>query len=478
MNKLIRACFILACFTVLSYGQYNMQLAFPSLTFSSPVEMVNSGDGTNRIFVVTQRGIIYVFPNTPTASNPKIFLNLSDSASQSGSETGLLGLAFHPNYSNNGYFYVDYTTNQLPLRTKISRFQVSTSNPDSAVRTSEQVLITVTQPFTNHNGGKIAFGTDGYLYISLGDGGSGGDPNNNAQNRAVLLGKILRINVDSSSGGNNYSIPLTNPFYNNTQGWRQEIFAYGLRNVWKFSFDTPSGRIWAADVGQSTWEEIDILQNGKNYGWRIMEGFDCYNPPSGCDTTGLTLPIWTYPRSEGQSVTGGYVYRGPSLPLLTGKYVYADYVAGRIWALTYDGINPPTNELLYDSPYLISTFGVSQNRELYICTYSSSGQIYKLNPAPIGVGNNEMPGEFMLEQNYPNPFNPETKIVYYIPKESFVTIKIFDSLGRELETLVNEAKYQGTHEISWNALGYSSGVYFYSLSSGDIHLQKKMILVK
>ena len=250
MKKIILFYIGLISISGFSFAQYSLDLAFTNLTFNNPVELVNSGDGTNRMFVLTQNGKIYVFPNTPSA-NAKVFLDLSDSVTQNGSETGLLGLAFHPNYSNNGYFFVDYTTRQTPLRSKISRFSVS-SNPDSALRNSELVLITQVQPFANHNGGHIVFGpADHYLYISFGDGGSGGDPNNNAQNKSVLLGKILRINVDSASGGNNYSIPPTNPFYNNTMGYRQEIFAYGLRNTWKYSFDIPTGRIWAADVGQN-----------------------------------------------------------------------------------------------------------------------------------------------------------------------------------------------------------------------------------
>ncbi len=477
MNR-TKIIFIVSVITASSFAQYGTQVAFPNMTFSLPVELVNAGDGTNRIFVVTQKGKIYVFPNSPTASNPKIFLDISDSASQGGGEMGLLGLAFHPSYSNNRYFYVDYTTQVSPLRSKISRFQTSASNPDSAVRNSELVLLTVIQPFTNHNGGRLAFGPDGYLYISLGDGGSGGDPNNNAQNRSVLLGKILRINIDSSSGGNNYSIPVTNPFYNNTQGWRQEIFAYGLRNPWKFSFDIPSGRIWAGDVGQNTWEEIDILQIGKNYGWRIMEGFACYNPPINCDTTGLTMPIWTYPRTEGVSVTGGYVYRGPTVPSLTGKYVYADFGSGRIWALTYNGINPAVNELVFDSPISISSFGVDQNNELYICEYSPSGKIYKLNGAPIGNGNNGTPVSFKLKQNYPNPFNPVTAIKFSIDKNTFVTLKIFDQLGRELQTLVSEFKIAGSYEVNWDASDYPSGVYFYRLSDGTKTEAKTMALVK
>ena len=480
MKKIILIIIALFSLPGMSIAQYSLDLAFPNLTFQNPVELVNSGDGTNRMFVLTQNGKIFVFPNTPSAS-AKIFLDLSDSVTQNGSETGLLGLAFHPNYSANGYFYVDYTTRQSTLRSKISRFSVSSSNPDSALRNSELVLITQVQPFANHNGGHLAFGPDGYLYISFGDGGSAGDPNNNAQNRSVLLGKILRINVDSASGGNNYSIPPTNPFYNNTMGYRQEIFTYGMRNTWKYSFDIPSGRIWAADVGQNAWEEIDILQNGKNYGWKIMEGFTCYSPPSGCDTTGLTLPIWSYSHSEGMSITGGYVYRGSLVPGLTGKYIYADYVVGKIWALTYDGINPPQNTLLLDSPYLISTFGVDESNELYVCTYGASGgKIYKFHPVPIGVtGNTEgLPSGFTLQQNYPNPFNPETKIKYSVPNSSFVTLKIYDGLGREIETLVSETKGAGNYEVSWNASSYPSGVYFYRLASGTGSIEKKMALVK
>jgi glucose/arabinose dehydrogenase len=473
-----------------SFAQYNLQQAFPNLTFSFPVEMVHSYDGTNRIFVVTQRGRIYVFPNNPSVASAKLFLDLSDRASQSGSETGLLGLAFHPNYENNGYFYVDYTTDQPPLRTIIARYQVSPSNPDSALKSSELVLMTVNQPFSNHNGGKIAFGPDGYFYLSFGDGGSGGDPMNNAQNRSVLLGKILRINVDSSSMGNNYSIPLTNPFYGNTQGWRQEIYTWGMRNMWKFSFDLPTGRIWGADVGQGAWEEVDILWSGKNYGWRIMEGFACYNPPTGCDTTGLTMPVWAYDRNAGASVTGGYVYRGPTVTTLTGKYIYADYVSGRIWSLTYDSINPVQNTLLHDAAFFISTFGIDQNNELYLCSYSTTGRIYRFDPVPIGVGGkNGIPSSFELKQNYPNPFNPVTTIGFSLPLPSgggaqVLRLVVYDALGREIATLVNGELSPGTHEVRWDAGNLSSGVYFYrvtavSTSTGEvITSEKKMVLLK
>ncbi len=219
------------------------------------------------------------------------------------------------------------------------------------------------------------------MYISLGDGGSGGDPQGNGQNKTTLLGKILRINIDDPSGGNNYSIPVTNPFYGNGSGYREEIYAYGLRNPWKFSFDFPSNRLWAGDVGQGMYEEADIIENGKNYGWVNTEGFHCYPDTTICDTTGygFTRPIWEYPHSLGSSITGGYVYRGALLPDLYGKYIYADYGSGRMWALTYDGINPATNFQVLDSTFLISSFGVDQNKDIYICRYSSTqGRIYKL----------------------------------------------------------------------------------------------------
>jgi glucose/arabinose dehydrogenase len=455
-----------------------MKLAFPNMTFPFITELVSADDGSNHLFLLTQRGIIYVFPDTSETSNPKVFLDLTDSVSQTGAETGLLGIAFHPGYSGNGYFYVDYTTSQLPLRSKISRFTVSPSNPDSAIRNSELVILTLGQPFENHNGGKLLFGPDNYLYISLGDGGSGGDPNNNAQNRTVLLGKILRVNIDSSAGGNNYSIPVTNPFYGNPNGWRQEIFAWGLRNTWKFCFDLPAGRMWAADVGESSWEEIDIIQSGKNYGWHIMEGFECFDPPTGCDTAGLTLPIWSYGRSEGDAITGGYVYRGHSFPSLTGKYIYGDFEDGKIWALTYDGTNPPKNELLFDTPYFISTFGTDSSGEIFICTYGPSGQVFSLSTGPFGGGGEEYPAKFILKQNYPNPFNASTTIKYGVPGENPITIKIYDILGREILTLVNAKKSPGYYSVIWDASNYSSGIYFYSLISGSTYLYKKMVLVK
>ncbi|MER3523568.1 MAG: glucose sorbosone dehydrogenase [Ignavibacteria bacterium] len=457
--------------------------AFPNLpAFNSPVELVNAGDGTNRLFVAQQRGIIYVINNSPTVGTRKVFLDIADRVSQSGSETGLLGLAFHPQYATNGYFYVNYTGG-TSLTTYIARYRVSATNPDSAVKQSELVLLTIAQPYSNHNGGKIAFGPDGYLSIGTGDGGSANDPGNRAQNRSVLLGKVLRINVDSTEGSLNYAIPPTNPFYRNPNGWREEIYAYGLRNPWRFSFDASTGRLWLGDVGQDAREEIDIIMSGGNYGWRLMEGFIC-NPtvnPQCLDTAGLQRPVWDYPNAGPDiSITGGYVYRGSAVPSLAGKYIYADFGSGKTWALTYDGIHPPTNQLLTDEAFLISSFGVDEQNELYLLEYSSTnGRIRKLTSPPNGVGENHQPRAYVLAQNYPNPFNPSTTITFQLPSSNFVSLKVYDVLGREVRALVNEALQAGSHQVTFDANGLTSGVYLYRLvTSGGFSQTRKMALMR
>jgi glucose/arabinose dehydrogenase len=279
-----------------------------------------------------------VFENSQTVAKSTVFLNLSTQV-LSGGEQGLLGLAFHPNYAINGYFYVDYVA-ENPLRTVIARYSVSPNNPNQAQNNSELVLLEVNQPFANHKGGQLAFGADGYLYVGLGDGGSAGDPFGNAQNRSTLLGKILRINVDLPSQGRNYSIPQDNPFFGNALGYKEEIYAYGFRNPWRFNFDSPTGRLWVADVGQDQREEIDLVEKGKNYGWNIMEGTLTYSSGS---QIGLELPLWEYNHTEGIAVIGGYVYHGSTLTGLNSKYIYGDYGSGKIWGLKYDGVTVPEN---------------------------------------------------------------------------------------------------------------------------------------
>jgi glucose/arabinose dehydrogenase len=359
--------------TPASLPDYKLVDAFPALSFSRPVDLQHAGDNTDRIFVVEQNGDIFVFKNDAATSAKTLFLDIRGRVKDSGNEEGLLGLAFHPNYETNGYFYVNYTASN-PNRTVISRFKV-TSDPDKADPASEFVLLEFGQPYSNHNGGQISFGPDGYLYIATGDGGSGGDPQGNGQKKNVLLGKILRIDVDHTSEGKHYSIPSDNPFASSTE-FRKEIYAYGLRNPWRFSFDPSTNSLWAGDVGQNSYEEIDVIQKGGNYGWNTMEGKHCFSPSSGCNTSGLQQPVWEYGRSEGISITGGFVYRGPSVKSLTGKYVYADFGTGNIWALNASTPSDPTNAKLLDSELNIASFGIDQNNELYLCAFD--GKIYRL----------------------------------------------------------------------------------------------------
>ena len=351
-----------------------LALASPVGGFSSPVGVTHAGDGSGRIFVVEQGGRIRVVKGGAALTAP--FLDISARIS-SGGERGLLGLAFPYDYARRGYFYVDYTNPSGD--TVISRFRVSASNPDAADPASEQILLTIAQPFANHNGGQLAFGRDGYLYVGMGDGGSGGDPGNRAQNPAELLGKILRIDVETGRPYT-YTVPASNPFVGRA-GFRPEIWALGVRNPWRFSFDRLTADLFIADVGQGAFEEVDFQpassRGGENYGWRIMEGTHCFNP-NPCDMTGLTLPVVEYGHAAGDcSVTGGYVYRASMFPRMRGLYFYGDFCSGRIWALRHESSGAWTNTLLLDTNIQLSAFGEDEAGNLYAASYGS-GQIFQV----------------------------------------------------------------------------------------------------
>ena len=359
-------------------AEYNIENAFPNLSFEDPVGIYKAGDGSNRLFVVEQRGRIKVFDNNPTVTNYNMFLDITDIVNQDGgyTEEGLLGLAFHPNFSENGYFYVNYT-DYGPRRNVIARYSVSSTNPNQADYSSSLVIIEVNQPYSNHNGGQLGFGpNDGYLYISFGDGGSSGDPLDHGQNLSTLLGTIIRIDVDNTSSNLNYSIPLDNPFTSPLNA-RDEIYAYGLRNTWKFSWDEETGLLWGADVGQNSYEEINIIEVGLNYGWNTMEATHCFSPQTNCNQEGLTLPVWEYELYvDGVcSITGGYVYRGNDLFSLEGKYIYGDWCTGDIWSL--DIVDEEySDQHLINTGLNITSFGLDQNNELLICDHD--GNIYRL----------------------------------------------------------------------------------------------------
>ncbi len=352
-------------------GTISVVEAFPQLSFNAPLDLQSPEDGTNRLFVVEQGGLVKVFENNTQATQYGTFLDISNQTNTSSGELGLLGLAFHPQFAGNGFFYVYYTPS--PQMAVLSRFKVSGTNPDVADPGSEAILLSISQPYTNHNGGQLAFGPDGFLYIASGDGGSGGDPQGNAQNLNSLLGKILRIDVNQAENGMEYGIPVDNPF-SSEAGARPEIYAFGLRNPWRMSFDTQTGMLWAGDVGQGEYEEIDIIEAGGNYGWNIFEGNSCFSGTN-CDLGGLTPPVYEYNHSQGdKSVTGGFVYRANGVPFLKGYYVYGDFISGRVWALE-TGTSQPENILLQETGLSISSFGTDAQGELYLCSFS--GSIYR-----------------------------------------------------------------------------------------------------
>jgi glucose/arabinose dehydrogenase len=347
--------------------------AHPKLRFDSPVEYTHAPDGSGRMFVVEQPGRIKVVDQATGASVADTYLDIRKRVAYGG-EMGLLGLAFHPDFARNGYFFVNYTKDS-PRETVISRFKASTTNARQIDPASEVVLLTFRQPYSNHNGGKILFGPDGYLYIGTGDGGSGGDPQNNAQNRGNLLGKMLRIDVNGTGKGH-YGIPKDNPYVTNNQGFREEIYAYGLRNPWRFSFDKQN-RLWVGDVGQNKIEEIDLVTKGGNYGWRIREA-DAPFKSGEKAADPLIGPIHEYTHDNGDvSVTGGVVYEGRNVPALANKYLFADYASGRVWTLTPTGNNKATVQLLLDRAGTISAFGEDAGGEVYLCNHAD-GKILKL----------------------------------------------------------------------------------------------------
>lgn len=356
--------------------------AFPNLSFERPIVVTHAGDGSNRVFVAEQDGVVKVFPNDQECEEATVFLDIDERCvyADNQNEEGLLGMAFHPKYKENGQFFLYYTSNESPHLSVVSRFTVSKEDPNKADEKSEEILMRIPQPFWNHNGGTIEFGPDGYLYIGLGDGGSGNDPEGHGQNLTTVLGSILRIDVDHQDSGIAYAIPKDNPFINTEvpvgpRGQkakaRPEIYAYGVRNIWRLSFDSKTGDLWAADVGQNLWEEINIIQKGGNYGWNVREGKHWFRPDGrDVDRTDLIDPIYEYGHDIGKSITGGTVYRGTRVPELVGKYVYGDYVSGRLWALDYDvkAGKVKANYSLTGENLPMLSFGTDQSGDVYFTT--------------------------------------------------------------------------------------------------------------
>jgi uncharacterized repeat protein (TIGR03806 family) len=364
-----------------------VERVFPELRFSFPVELTHAGDGSDRIFVVSQDGFIYVFENREDVTEKKTFLDITHLVAREKFEEGLLGLAFHPKYRENGEFFVYYSVK--PLATRISRFRVSKDDPDRADPESEEVLLQVAQPFWNHNGGSLNFGPDGYLYVGLGDGGAANDPHGNGQNLKTLLGSILRIDVDHRDPGLAYAVPKDNPFVDRGAAARPEIWALGIRNPWKLCFDRETGALWEADVGQNLWEEVNIIVKGGNYGWNAREGLHPFDPKTTPVSTAID-PVWEYHHSEGRSITGGSVYRGKRLPEIYGWYLCADWVSGKFWALEWDGTKVRQALVVAKDGYTVAAFGEDEAGETYFTAFDGA--------APVGVQGTIYGGVYRLRR--------------------------------------------------------------------------------
>jgi len=424
--------------------------------FTAPVEITHAND--NRMFVVQQNGMIRIVQ--PNGSiNATNFLNISSKITYGG-ERGLLGLAFHPQYSTNGYFFVYY--NDTNGNITVARYTRS-SNPDVADATTEKIVLNLPKPFDNHNGGSIHFAPDGYLWIVTGDGGSGGDPNNNAQNKNSLLGKMLRLDINSTGP---YNIPPDNPFVG-VDG-ADEVWAYGLRNAWKFNFDTTSGNVMIADVGQGQIEEINrqpMSQAGLNYGWRCYEGNTPYNT-TGCPSTStMTFPIAAYNHTGGKcSITGGYIYRGTQYTALQGRYIFADYCSTQI------GILNPDDSITWTAAFSgnnFSTFGINNQNELFVASVNN-GKIFKITSGTLATQENNLSTQIKI---YPNPASK--KVFIDGVKDKNTSVELFSSDGK----IVIESQKIG-NDNSIDISGIPSGVYFITINSEKLKSYSQKLIIQ
>lgn len=455
-----------------------LENAYPNVSFDFPLGIRFPDDGLNKVYIAEHGGRVKVMDNVPSADEATVFLDLSERLATSPPGE-LYGIEFHPNYAENGYFFVRYKLEE-PHRTLLSRFKRSEGNPLEADPESEEVLFEVETPGNggNHHGGDIAFGLDGYLYVPVGDGGTYQDQAGNAQDMTKLLGKVLRLDVDNPEGELDYGIPPDNPFVGNTEGWREEIFASGFRNPWRLTIDRATGDVWVGDVGEVDWEEVNYVESGHNYGWPIMEGRECAPfEPSECDQTGLTLPVWAYPHEVGLSITGGYVYRGSKIPVLQGKYVYLDFSTKKMWAIERE--DPQAALLVLDHGFASTTFGQDMEGELYVSKFFE-GTIWKLNPGP---GASDLEGEpgaaspFNLSV-FPHPVRNSAN-VYFESEAGQVRISVYDLLGREVAVLYDQPVGLGARRtVEFDTSRLVSGLYIVRLEAHGEVETKKMIVVR
>ncbi|MEM7368518.1 MAG: PQQ-dependent sugar dehydrogenase [Bacteroidota bacterium] len=453
------------------YAQPVIELELSASGFTRPVDIVHAGD--DRLFIAEQAGIIRILQaDGSIAATP--FLDIETAVRYVDNEEGFLGLAFHPDYANNGYFYVNYTVGtSTTRRTRISRFEVSQNSPDEADPASELILLEIAQPFWNHNAGDLAFGPDGYLYIPTGDGGSGGDPGNRAQSGLNLLGKILRIDVNN---GTLYAIPTNNPFINDNN-IENEIWSIGWRNPWRFSFDRLTGDMWVADVGQSAFEELSMepanSPGGLNYGWRCYEANASYNLNPDCASSDQYVgPVFNYPQNSsnwGKSITGGFVYRGQDFPALYGHYVFADYHTNNFWTL-HDSMGQwvlSTQGKLISGTNKVSTFGEDKDGELYVANLKS-GEIFRIIETTTSID----PGVDLDVEVFPHPWKDILQVQFSRPLLESFTLRVWNANGQ----LVLSRKDAGTDQLILNREGLPTGIYVLEVMSEEGILYRQKLL--
>jgi len=470
--------------------KHPLRRAFAPNRFAEPVLLTHAGDGSNRVFVVELFGQIKVMPNRDDVV-ATTFLDITDRVTHNvRAQAGLLTLAFHPQHETNGLLYVYYSSGRSTSR--LSEFHVS-DDPDVVDPDSERIVLEVIQTGFHHNGNHLAFGPDGMLYASQGTGGTDEDQAN-GQIATNLMGTIYRIDVDARSPGLEYGIPPDNPFVGNSDGWREEIWVYGMRNPWRFSFDHQTGQLWEGDVGWGIWEEINMIEKGGNYGWVTMQGAQCNSTTDrdsaipDCDRDGLVVPLFQYGHSDGDaaSVTGGIVYRGQRLGGLRGAYIYGDFVDGRIWGLRYENGQVQSNDVIanVEAP---ASFGEDEGGEVYICAFER-GWIYTFEPPPneptaVLTETPYVPQAHTLHQNHPNPFNPETLIQFELGVRGRVMLAVFNMAGQKVATLVESEMEAGAHAAIWDGRDddgntRASGVYLYRLEVGSFVQTKKLVLIR
>lgn len=437
---------LLLAWPIAARAQAHLTRVFPNLppsedSWSTGLRVAGNGD--NRFYRVEQVGRITSLLRDSTVSEAPVFLDITDRVLYDDlPEPGLLGLAFHPDYAENGYLYVTYVTEDGdgPYRWRLSRFtrdgEPASGGAPTADPDSEVILLDLPRADWRHNGGDLHFGPDGYLYVTLGDGRCCSDPDEQAQDRTALLGKLLRLDVDDPAPGLNYGIPPDNPYVGNTEGWREEIWAYGFRNPWRFSIDQETGQVWVGDVGEADWEEVNLVEAGGNYGWDDMEGPECHEEPD-CDPADYTLPVWAYDHSVGLAIIGGYVYRGDDVPELYGRYVFSEWAERKLWALSYDpssGDPPEVTLLEEDLGVMPAGYAIDEEGEIFAVN-TFSGTIFKLTPAaPLPDEPPPQEPEQPALHLWPNPASSTLEV--RAPRDPVTnelgTVEVYDMLGRRL----------------------------------------------